>query len=80
MRFVLVPGLTDAEENVAAVAAFVATLHGVETGRGPSLSPAGACKWADLRLRYQLGQVAPPEVALVKRVERQFHSQGLNVV
>jgi pyruvate formate lyase activating enzyme len=80
VRYVLVPGLTDAEENVEAVAAFTATLQGVERVEVLPFHQLGAGKWADLQLRYQLGQVAPPEDALVLRVEEQFRSHGLHVV
>jgi pyruvate formate lyase activating enzyme len=80
IRFVLVPGLTDAPENVEAVAAFAATLDGVERVEVLPFHQLGASKWAELQLPYQLAEVAPPSPALVERVEAQFRSHRLNVV
>jgi pyruvate formate lyase activating enzyme len=80
VRFVLVPGLTDAPENVEAVAAFTATLDGVERVEVLPFHQLGASKWAELKLPYQLGDVAPPEPELIERVENQFRSHGLNVM
>lgn len=80
LRFVLVPGLTDAEENVEAVAAFTATLSGVERVEVLPFHQLGAGKWAELQLRYQLREVTAPATSLIERVERQFRSYDLNVM
>lgn len=80
VRFVLVPGLTDSPDNVDAVAAFTATLDGVERVEVLPFHQLGAAKWAELRLSYQLSEVAPPSPELVERVENQFRSHGLIVV
>jgi pyruvate formate lyase activating enzyme len=80
LRFVLVPGLTDGSENVDAVAAFAATLNGVERVEVLPFHQLGAGKWAELGLKYQLADVAPPSTELVQRVENQFRSHGLTVV
>jgi pyruvate formate lyase activating enzyme len=77
---VLVPGLTDASENVDVVAAFAATLNGVERVEVLPFHQLGAGKWAELGLKYQLADVAPPSTELVQRVENQFRSHGLTVV
>jgi pyruvate formate lyase activating enzyme len=79
LRYVLVPGLTDAPDNVDAVAAFAATMHGVERVEVLPFHQLGAEKWRRLNLPYQLADVAPPTPALVERVEGQFHAHGLNV-
>jgi pyruvate formate lyase activating enzyme len=80
IRYVLVPGLTDGEQNVDAVAAFTATLKGVERVEVLPFHQLGASKWADLKLRYQLSDVAAPSQALVDRVEAQFRSYSLPVI
>ena len=80
VRFVLVPGLTDAPANVEAVAAFAATLHGVERVEVLPFHQLGANKWAELALPYQLSKVPPPSDALVERVENQFRAHGLTVL
>jgi pyruvate formate lyase activating enzyme len=80
IRYVLVPGLTDGEANVDAVAAFTATLQGVDRVEVLPFHQLGASKWADLQLRYQLADVAPPSQALIDRVEAQFRSYSLPVI
>jgi pyruvate formate lyase activating enzyme len=79
IRFVLVPGLTDEPANVDAVATFVHTLSGVDRVEVLPFHQLGASKWADLQLRYQLADVAPPSKALQDRVKKQFLSRGLHV-
>jgi len=80
IRFVLVPGLTDAPTNLEAVAAFAATLSGVERVEVLPFHQLGAGKWAELGLDYQLSDVEPPSIELIERVENQFRAHGLNVV
>jgi pyruvate formate lyase activating enzyme len=79
VRYVLVPGLTDAPEDVDAVATFARTLSGVERVEVLQFHQLGAGKWAELQLRYQLADVAPPSPALVQRVENQFRSHALTL-
>ena len=80
IRFVLVPGLTDAPANVEAVAAFTAGLNGVERVEVLPFHQLGAAKWAELGLRYQLANVVAPSTELVRRVENQFRAHGLTVI
>jgi pyruvate formate lyase activating enzyme len=80
IRYVLVPGLTDAPENVEAVAAFTSTLSGVDRVEVLPFHQLGAPKWAELQLRYQLANVAPPTQFLVERVEGQFRAHAINVI
>ncbi|MEP7021535.1 MAG: pyruvate formate-lyase-activating protein [Pseudonocardiales bacterium] len=80
VRYVLVPGLTDAPRNVESVAAFTGTLSGVERVEVLPFHQLGADKWARLGLPYQLTDVAAPSPTLVRRVEDQFRSHGLAVV
>lgn len=80
VRFVLVPGLTDAWDNVEAVAAFTATLRGVDRVEVLPFHQLGAAKWAELGVRYPLTGVRPPTDELLRRVEDQFRSYELTVV
>lgn len=78
VRFVLVPGLTDAVENVEAVAAYVASLGAVVTR--VEILPfhqMGRDKWAELGMTYELDGVGPPSAGLVDRVRNQFRQHGL---
>jgi pyruvate formate lyase activating enzyme len=80
VRYVLVPGLTDAADDVEKVARFTSTLAHVERVEVLPFHQLGAGKWADLQLSYQLADVPPAPPELVRRVEDQFRAHGLTVV
>jgi len=78
IRFVLVPGLTDAVENVDAVAEHVAAMGSVVTRvEVLPFHQMGADKWAELGMRYELEGVRAPSQELVDRVRGQFRARGL---
>jgi pyruvate formate lyase activating enzyme len=79
VRYVLVPGLTDAEHDVEKVARFTGTLAHVVRVEVLPFHQLGASKWADLHLPYQLTDVPPAGPELVRRVEGQFRAHGLTV-
>ena len=76
LRFVLVPGLTDAE-NVAQVATFAAGLGNVERVDVLPFHQMGRYKWKELGLHYALDRVNPPSVEEVGRACEQFEAVGL---
>ena len=80
LRYVLVPGLTDAVDDVEKVARFTSTLAHVERVEVLPFHQLGAGKWADLQLSYQLADVPPAAPELVRRVEDQFRAHGLTVL
>jgi pyruvate formate lyase activating enzyme len=85
IRFVLVPGLTDAVENVEAVAAYAASLQ--ELGSGGAVERVevlpfhqlGRDKWHELGEPYPLENTPAPSRELVDRVRGQFRARGLTV-
>ncbi|WP_448060168.1 pyruvate formate-lyase-activating protein [Cellulomonas hominis] len=79
IRFVLVPGLTDAVENVEAVADYVATLSTVSRVEVLPFHQMGQDKWKSLGMKYELEGVQPPTTELVERVRDQFRDRGLTV-
>ncbi|MWB98015.1 pyruvate formate-lyase-activating protein [Agromyces seonyuensis] len=79
VRFVLVPGLTDAWENVEAVADLVAGWDNVARVEVLPFHQMGRDKWAKLDRPYALDDVRPPEPALIDRVRSQFLARGLTV-
>ncbi len=80
VRFVLVPGLTDAEHNVDAVAEYVASLGECVTRvEVLPFHQMGQDKWAELGMRYELADTKPPSPELVERVRGQFRARGLRV-
>ncbi|PPA58828.1 pyruvate formate-lyase-activating protein [Micromonospora chalcea] len=79
IRYVLVPGLTDAVdevERVADIAAGLATLQRVEVLPFHRL---GAHKYAELGLTFPLADTEPPDADLLTRVRGQFAARGLTV-
>ena len=85
IRYVLVPGLTDAVENVDAVADYVADLQ--RRGSGGVIERVevlpfhqmGRDKWHQLGITYPLEDTRPPSPELVGRVREQFRARGLTV-
>ncbi len=79
VRFVVVPGLTDEEANVAGVASYVASLDTVERVDVLAFHHLGAAKYEALGLVDPLADVATPSAELMKRVRNQFRAAGLAV-
>ncbi|WP_409484072.1 pyruvate formate-lyase-activating protein [Arsenicicoccus dermatophilus] len=77
IRYVLVPGLTDAVPEVEAVAAHVATLGSVERVEVLPFHQMGRDKWESLGLTYRLADTPTPTAALLDRVRGQFRAYGL---
>jgi pyruvate formate lyase activating enzyme len=79
IRYVLVPGLSDAFDNVEIVADFVAGLKSVERVEILRFHQMGKDKWHDLGLEYPLADAEPPSAGLTERVRGQFRRRGLTV-
>lgn len=79
IRFVLVPGLTDGQDDVAGLADFIASLRGVERVEVLPFHQMGAFKWKELGLAYPLDGTKAPDDALLDRVHKQFAARGLTV-
>ncbi|WP_062287967.1 pyruvate formate-lyase-activating protein [Demequina phytophila] len=80
IRFVLVPGLTDAVDNVDAVADFVATLDGVARVEVLPFHQLGRDKWAATGEPYLLEDTPTPSHELLDRVRGQFAARGITVM
>ena len=76
VRFTLVPGLTDAPENVEKIARFVAPMKNVEWVEVQPFHQLGAFKWNAMNLAYKHANTAPPSRELIDRVLGQFRSAG----
>ncbi|OFT85924.1 pyruvate formate-lyase-activating protein [Corynebacterium sp. HMSC29G08] len=80
VRFVLVPGLTDGEDNVQKVADIVARWKGtVERVEVLPFHNMGADKWKKIGLDYQLEDTTPPSAESLGHVRSVFRSRGLTV-
>ncbi|WP_432432655.1 hypothetical protein [Cryobacterium breve] len=78
-RFVLVPGLTDAVDNVDAVAEIVSRWPNVERVEVLPFHQMGEDKWDRLEIPYPLHGATPPDKELLERVREQFRARGLTV-
>jgi len=79
VRFVLVPGLTDAPVNVDAVADIVSRWSTVERVEVLPFHQMGKSKWERLGLPYPLRDTQPPDDDLLRRVHEQFRARGFTV-
>jgi pyruvate formate lyase activating enzyme len=79
VRFVLVPGVTDAADNVAGLATFTASLGNVQRVDVLPFHRLGVAKYERLGLRLPLADVEPPDEPLLTRVRTQFSDTGLVV-
>lgn len=77
LRYVLVPSLTDDENDIRQTAEFTAKLGNVERVDVLPFHQMGRYKWARLGLDYKLNEVQPPVPELVERVCGQFRAVGL---
>ena len=77
LRYVLVPGLTDVDEEMTALAAFAASLGVVERAEVLPFHQMGRYKWERLGLDYQLETTEPPTAAQVDHALSVFRSAGL---
>ena len=80
IRFVLVPGLTDAVENVEAIASFVETLDCVQRLEVLPFHQLGRSKWEATGEPYLLEDRETPTPELIARVKGQFAAHGINVM
>jgi pyruvate formate lyase activating enzyme len=79
-RYVLVPGLTDDDDEIQRVAEFAESLGVVERAEILPFHQMGRYKWEKLGLNYTLSQTAPPSPAAVARATGIFCATGLNVI
>ncbi|WP_100333524.1 pyruvate formate-lyase-activating protein [Bacillus alkalisoli] len=75
IRHVLVPGKTDSEEDLTALASFVGQLVNVEKVEVLPYHQLGVYKWEQLGIPYPLAKVSPPTEESVKKAQ---HILGSN--
>jgi pyruvate formate lyase activating enzyme len=78
LRYVLVPGLTDVDDEMAQVAAFGASLGVVERAEILPFHQMGRYKWERLGLEYTLSSTAPPSADVVANAVGIFRAAGLD--
>ena len=77
IRFVLVPGLTDSDENITQIARFVGSLGNVERVDVLPFHQMGRFKWKELKLDYKLNDIHPPTAGEVEHACSLFRAEGL---
>ena len=77
LRFVLVPGLTSDESDIARISRFTASLGNVERVDVLPFHQRGRYKWKELKIDYTLNEVEPPSDELIERACAQFRADGL---
>ena len=77
LRYVLVPGLTDLPDEMAAVAAYGASLGVVERAEILPFHQLGKYKWERLGLDYQLAETEPPTNESIATAVAIFREAGL---
>ena len=77
LRFVLVPNLTDAPENIEGVARFVAMLGNVERVDVLPFHQLGKFKWKELGMAYELEETQSPTQESVASARKIFRDHGL---
>jgi pyruvate formate lyase activating enzyme len=78
LRYVLVPGLTDVDDEMAQVAAFGASLGVVERAEILPFHQMGRFKWEKLGLEYTLSSTTPPSADVVAHAVGIFRAAGLD--
>jgi pyruvate formate lyase activating enzyme len=78
VRFTLVPGWTDAPDNVEGIARFVAPMKNVEWVEVQPFHQMGSFKWKAMNLEYKCEDTQAPTRELTERVIRQFRAAGCN--
>ena len=77
LRYVLVPGWTDDEENLGGAAEFVASLGNFRRADILPFHQMGRYKWQKLDIPYELDEVKPPSKEVVDRAIARFRAAGL---
>lgn len=77
IRFVLVPGLTDAPANLEGLAQFLATLTNIEKVDILPFHKMGEYKWAELGYEYKLKDTPVPTTEQIQSAIAIFRSHGL---
>ena len=79
IRFVLVPGLTDAPDNIDGVARLVAPMDNVERVEVLPFHQMGAFKWRTMGLDYTLEDKEAPTAKQIDTAHEIFRSAGCRI-
>ena len=77
IRYVLVPGHSDNEQDLNKWANYVSQFKNIERVDILPFHQMAVHKWAELNLKYKLADVQPPSAAQIETAEAIFRSYGL---
>jgi len=80
IRFVLVPDLTDSNDNIKQLADFIATLTNVERLEVLPFHKMGEYKWEQLGLPYTLQHTPPASSEQVQQAVNIFRDRGIDAL
>lgn len=80
IRFVLVPGLTDAESNIDGLARFISTLGNVAKVEILPFHKMGESKYKQLAMPYKLADTNEPTAEEVERARSIFSRYGVTAI
>jgi pyruvate formate lyase activating enzyme len=75
----MIPGITDTNENVTAIAAFVSGLRGIHHLHVLPFHRTAEQKYRRLNIEYKMNGVMPPTPERIREVEHTFETYGLEV-
>jgi pyruvate formate lyase activating enzyme len=79
VRYVVVPQLTDREEDVARLAAYLRGFSNLQRVELLPFHKMGEHKWATFKLNYSLQNTPIPDAQALNRLKAMLAAQGLNV-
>jgi pyruvate formate lyase activating enzyme len=77
LRYVLVPTLTDNLTDISNIARFASELGNIERVDVLPFHQLGQFKWKELKLKYILEDIKPPDAETIKQVCDKFRTAGL---
>ncbi len=79
VRFAVIPGITDTEENIRAAAVLVSGLKGIRNLDVLPYHKTAASKYARLKIENRMKDAESPSLERIGAIVKTFESYGLNV-
>lgn len=77
IRFPMIPGITDTDENLVAVAAFVSSLKGIHNIDVLPYHTIAEEKYRRMKIENKMACILPPSSERIQEVKKKFESFGL---
>lgn len=80
IRYVLVPDLTDKEEDIKSLASFLSSLKNIKRVEVLPFHKMGEYKWKELGYQYKLINTPSPSEDSVKKAVEIFREKGIDII